>query len=332
MGKNEDKYKKLNRNVSILVSLTLLAMGAIFYVQLQGIFEENKNEKLELLNRQSKIILDLRDNALNFTSQYMDLLAKNSIEEFIRHCNDNDIDPATVDLQSYIQEKELGYRMNDFYVIDTSGKILNTSFKHDLGLNVYSFGEQFESYMRKIFRDGELHIDGFTIESKTHKLRKYAYKPTADGKYMIEFGAYSEEANILRNSVLKGLEDMVDNEENINAIDIIPPAFPDYYSLYNSGLEIDSTESRIIAGLYESSDTSYNNYIDDEIIHYKVFSRPGSKLYNKLMIRVVYDSKHDSVALFSELQKEVLLYSIGLAVMLIVLFINVKKASKIGKE
>ncbi len=296
-------------------------------MQLKEIFEIEREEKLKLLNKESQVMLDLRDNALKFTNRYLDLLSKTSLENFISYCEMNNVDPSKINLKEYIKNNDLELGVTDFYVIDTNGIVVNTSFDKDLKLDFYSFGPEYKQFIQNRFKEGDLHIDEFSVESNTKKLRKYAYQAITSREYLIEFGVYSEESKLLKSSVVKGLDDIVASQKNIKSMDIITSGGHPY-SLYHPELKIDSAEEKLINDLFKSSDTSYYKVEKKFIYNYKVVPRGDNQLYEHLMVRIVYDREEDKTLLRKELYSEFALFFAGISALFIILYLNVKRLVK----
>ena len=73
--------------------------------------------------------------------------------------------------------------------------MVNTTFKKDLQLHFFSFGESHKNYLLNILHGHEFVSERFAIESTTKRLKKYSYQPTRDGKYIVEIGTYSKRAD-----------------------------------------------------------------------------------------------------------------------------------------
>ena len=78
----------------------------------------------------------------------------------------------------------------DLYVINRKGVIVATTYPTDLGLDLSKYTGFFENLM-DIFKRNKFVTDSLTPETQTGKLRKYAYLPSDDRKYIFEVGLES---------------------------------------------------------------------------------------------------------------------------------------------
>ncbi len=102
-------------------------------------------------------------------------------------------DPAKLDL--FALKRQLGNKM-DLYVINANGIVEYTTYNKDLGLDFKQFPDVFNFFTS--IRQNDKFVDGrLSIETRTGLLRKFAYMPTPDHKYLLELGLTSEEFNDL---------------------------------------------------------------------------------------------------------------------------------------
>ena len=94
----------------------------------------------------------------------------------------------SVNLDSLRNILGLDAEYEDIYVINKDGIIINTTFKNDLGLNLFNFGNEHYNYLKSIWNNGNFQSAGFTVESSTNRPRLYTYQPTGDGEFLIELG------------------------------------------------------------------------------------------------------------------------------------------------
>ncbi len=87
-------------------------------------------------------------------------------------------------------QQQLGNRV-DLYAIDASGVIRHSTLAHDVGLDFRQLPDLYD-YIEDIRQSGALRIDVISKELKTGLLRKYAYLPTPDKRWILELGVKPE--------------------------------------------------------------------------------------------------------------------------------------------
>ena len=94
-------------------------------------------------------------------------------------------DPARMDLKAVKQE--IGGEM-ELYVIDENATIVATTYPVELGLNFSEFAPYFADYLGTIRLSSGFFPDRIVSEKSTGNVRKYAYMPTPDHRYILELG------------------------------------------------------------------------------------------------------------------------------------------------
>ncbi|KDR95527.1 PAS domain S-box-containing protein/diguanylate cyclase (GGDEF) domain-containing protein [Peptoclostridium litorale DSM 5388] len=187
------------KNTSIKYSYVLTIVLIIFPV-MTSCYLITSNSIKTSINRSAQIAVDQSKNSIiesmKFTeknyelvSSYYDSVMKEGLESFGQAYDENDMDPSKIDLQKL---KEAYNGIMDFYVIDENGVIIHSTFQKVLGLDFKDTPKVYKE-LTKIRIGGEIEISNVTAERRTQQLRKWAYMPTSDHKYLLEVGVSSEE-------------------------------------------------------------------------------------------------------------------------------------------
>ncbi|MCU0628426.1 MAG: PAS domain S-box protein [Methanoregulaceae archaeon] len=107
-------------------------------------------------------------------------------------------DPSLMNLTEL--KKEVGGEM-DLYIINESGVIEYTTYTPELGLNFKEKIPYFYDYLMEIRTTDGFYPDRVVQESATGNLKKYAYYPTYDHRYILELGLSAEAFNSERNTL-----------------------------------------------------------------------------------------------------------------------------------
>jgi two-component system sensor histidine kinase ChiS len=98
-------------------------------------------------------------------------------------------DPAKLDLEDI--KEQLNGKM-DLYIINADGIVEYTTYTKDLGLDFKQYPETF-AFMTKVRQESTFASGGITSEARTGIIRKFAYMPTPDHKYLLELGFISND-------------------------------------------------------------------------------------------------------------------------------------------
>jgi len=139
--------------------------------------EENIAEALQLTDA----ALKLYDNTLNRQLQDDFIL-------FINEYNRSGGDPSRMDLEGL--KEYLGPDI-DLYVINDSGVIQYSTYAPEIGLDFKNV-PYFYDYLTSIRNSSGFFPDRVVRETATNKLRKFAYMPTPDHRYVLELGLTGE--------------------------------------------------------------------------------------------------------------------------------------------
>ena len=171
--------------VMILITVpTIGLISALDYWQVEQGLIEDENQLREQTEKSIVQAITLVDAGLNLFDSTLDQRMEEGFIPFLAEYERAGRDPAAMDL-SRVRE-ELGGEM-DIYIINTSGVIEYTTYPPDLGLDFaeipYFYDRITELRLGNIFS-----ADRVLTEPASGKLRKYAYMPSPDHRYLFELG------------------------------------------------------------------------------------------------------------------------------------------------
>ncbi|MNK00397.1 nitrate/nitrite sensor protein NarQ [compost metagenome] len=106
----------------------------------------------------------------------------------------------------------------DVYLIDKHSRIINTTYKPDLGMDFSKIDRSFQTFFANVFREKSFKADRFGLEISTGRIRKYTYFPVNAQNYIIELGIYSKEADQFKNLLLKEIKSLNHRYQSINDV------------------------------------------------------------------------------------------------------------------
>ncbi|NVO08949.1 MAG: SpoIIE family protein phosphatase [Bacteroidales bacterium] len=283
-------FRQLIYNIVFPVVIALFILGLINFSTTRSILKESSKTRNFLISDEITQVLKFQDVTMsvledNLNPMLEQVSKKLTVNYFVSTKN-----IATADLNQIRNELKLESKLYDLYVIDTNGVVVNTTFKKDLGLNFFSFGEEHKALIKRIFSEGQFKSEKFTIEAKTRRLKKYTYQPTLDGKYIIELGIYSSTADQIVNIIKETLEELNIKEKSIVSAELFMNA-DNPFSLTKTD-QLDPNEKEFIKQRFTKRDSSLiNKRIERRHLSYQYFymNSENSDLYKGSVIRIVSD-------------------------------------------
>ena len=171
----------------VVVSLCLFAALAFFAAR------KDLQDNFDLLLKQTETnivkAVQLADVGYEVLEISLDERMRRGFEPFLAAYQKAGGDPNKIDLQAI--QKTLGEGM-DLYIIDANGIITHTTYATDLGHDLKKWTEFYKG-LQAIRQKGEYAGDRISTETRTGNLRKFAYLPTPDKKYILELGLKASE-------------------------------------------------------------------------------------------------------------------------------------------
>ncbi len=213
-------YKQLIINIVLPVILVLLIVGFFSYKNTKQILDlHNKTERIFIYD-EIKSFVELQFVALSIIeeplSQKMEEYSNNLVNNFFS----NTYDIENVNLDDVRKKMGIEDKSIDLYIINRNGIVVNTTFREDLYINFFNFSDAHKQYLLNIFKQGEFDSPKFFFENKTKRYKKYSYQPTKDGKYIVEIGLYSKQADKLYEYMIEHLEDIPLKKPNLISVDL----------------------------------------------------------------------------------------------------------------
>jgi two-component system sensor histidine kinase ChiS len=174
----------------LLIIPILIAMSVFDYLNAKYDLEN----AYELLQKQTEnnILNAIRlvDSGYSVLDQFLSHDMETKFKPFIQAYEDAGRDPSKMDLEAL--KEQLGGKM-DLYLINREGIVEYTTYARDLNLNFKEKTPEFYKVLQDMLETGRFFGGDFGTEARTGVFRKYAYMPTPDRKYVLEFGLVSDE-------------------------------------------------------------------------------------------------------------------------------------------
>jgi serine phosphatase RsbU (regulator of sigma subunit) len=317
MGKTT-VFKQLITNIITPLILALLVLAYINYQHNKNLLVKSYEDKSEHIIKEIKNVLNFQDFSLALIEKDIDKFIRNISEILTMEYFQNTDSIEQVNLERV--RTDLGMKQ-DIYIINREGVIINTTFLRDLRFNLFKIDEQHKQFLLDIFDKGDFVSEKFSLEKKTKKLKKYTYQPTLDGKYIVELGTYSNEANRLVDSFMKHIEKISKENNDIISVDLFigrnqPVSF-------SRNAKIDIAHIKAYQNTFDDKKTRSivkNQGGKAYYYEYIYMDRANTDLYEGGVIRIVSDRSEQAAILFKEILTLIAIFGVTIAFLTILIF------------
>ena len=204
MAREGVKWPALPLSVYLLLAILLVTapvvclISVVDYVGTARELEENADEFQDQAETGIVLSMALVDTGLKLFDNTLDRRLEEGFGPVLAEYERAGRDPGKMDL--FALKEELGGEM-DIYIINASGVIEETTYPPDLGLDFRGI-PYFYDRLTEIRLGDAFVADRVVAEISTGKLRKYAYMPSPDHRYVFELGlaesGFQEDRTALR--------------------------------------------------------------------------------------------------------------------------------------
>lgn len=287
-------FKQLIINIVTPVVIALALLGTINIQTTRAILKNANQTRNMLVSNSLTQVLQFQDITLAVLEENITPKIRDISDQIVNKQFKSTKNIKLANLKELREQLKLDPKLYDFYVIDTNGIVVNTTFKPDLGLNFYNFGEEHTQMIKGIFKGGKFVSEKFTIEAATRRMKKYTYQPTLDRNYIIEIGIRSSTADDIISLIKNALDDFSVKEKSILSAELFMNA-DDPFSL-TKDKAVDPIEKNFIKERFQKKDTVLvEKRIDRKYLAYQyIFMKSEtSELYKGSIIRIVSDRTNE---------------------------------------
>lgn len=322
MFKINSIYRQLLANIVIPVIIGLLIIGIFSYRNTKTILRVHNETEQNFIYDEIKSFIELQFVALDIIEEPMDNLMREYSENLVNEYFQNTFNIENTDLNSIRKSLGMDVENVDLYVINRDGIVVNTTFREDLYINFFSFGDAHKQYLIDVFNNSKFDSPKFFFEHKTKRYKKYSYQPTKDGKYIIEIGLYSTQADKIYDYMISHLDEIPLKKPNLVSVDLFFLASGKPYPL-NLRREFIPDHISVIPELINGNviTKSYDKNAK-EFINYTYFYLADSnpKIFNGNIIRIANDATSQLMFIKKEKIKISLILLISLTLVYLLIY------------
>jgi serine phosphatase RsbU (regulator of sigma subunit) len=324
-------FRQLISNIAIPTLLALLVFSAINFQRTRSILSSGTAEKNKLLANEVTKILKFQDIATNL----IDIQLNNRLREFndllVNKYFTNTTNLDKVDLFAIANEIGMDTINEAIYIISSEGIIINTTFRQDLGFDLYSLGENMKKYLQNMQKTGEFVGERFAIEDATKRPKKYTYQATKDRKFIIELGAYSKQVDDIVQAIEVTKSELKSETQGIIDVELFLMA--DFaFSMNKNVMKVE--QDSILLKVFQDKDTiEFMEHAGDKWYHYNYIYMErfasedvvGASFYQGSVIRIISD-RTEQMELF---RKEAFRFLIVFVITMLVLSVVIYRKTKV---
>jgi len=320
-------FRQLIFNVVVPALLALTFMGAFNYWQQKNQLVSFNEEKNLIIAEELVRLMEVADETFEILSENMSMRMENLSRELVVEIFGDTKDIENADLIEIRKQLKMAETSEDIYVINSSGLIVNTTFEKDLGLNLFSLGKEHENHIRGIFEKGVFFDERFAIENKTKKLRKFSYQPTLDGKYIIELGFYSSQAEEFFEFISSNKDDMIISQKNIEDVEMFFITDDIPFSFNKDAVIKEEHRDLFMKAVEEERTVIVDENEDGKWLHYEYafMKRENTSLYKAAVLKIVSDRTDEKKLL----QREFLRFLAVLGITLLVVTVLIYRKTRV---
>lgn len=314
-------FNQLIFSVAIPTLFALLVFAMINFVHSRSTLKESNAERNKLISSQVTNVIEFQDIAFELIDEELTRRLEILSDSLVNHCLSNTDDINTVDLLDIASELNMDLRNEDIYIVSRDGKVVNTTFAQDLGLDLFSFGDKHREHLLHVFESGKFNSELFAVEFKTRRPRKYTYQPTIDGKYIVELGVYSSKADSIIQMIETVKRKLSQRDRYIIDVELFVMADKPF-SLNRNALIIEEHDSLLMRTFSEKKTIELYEKVGKEWRHYEYIFMPryNTNLYEASVIRIISDRTAEKSLIRTELLRFSLVLFITLLVVTILIY------------
>ena len=320
-------FRQLIFNIAVPTFIALLVIAALNFIRTRTILTSGTRETNRLLANEVTKILKFQDIATSLVDEQLNVRFKGLSSLLVNKyfLNTDGIEKA--DLRKIANEIGMDPENEDIYVISSNGIIINTTFRQDLGFNLFSLGENMKNYLQGIQKSGEFVTDLIAIEQATKRPKKYTYQATRDKKYIIELGAYSRQVDKIVQAIEDTKAELKSETEGIIDVELFLWAdFP--FSLNKNVMKVDNHDDLLVQVFQYKDTVEMLEKVGDKWLNYEYIymERKASEdststgLYKGSVIRIISDRTAQQALFRQEAFRFIIVFVITMLFLSIIIY------------
>ncbi|HUX94543.1 MAG TPA: SpoIIE family protein phosphatase [Bacteroidales bacterium] len=315
-------FRQFIFNIAIPTVVALLVIAGINFTRTRTILGTGTDEKNKLLANEVTKILKFQDIATNIVDDQFNNRFRELSSLLVNKYFSNTDGIEKVDLLKIANDIGMDPQTEDIYIISSEGIIINTTFKQDLGFNLFSLGENMKKTLQDIQKSGEFVSELFAIEQATKRPKKFSYQATRDKKYIIELGAYSKQVDDIVQAIEDTKAELKSETEGIIDVELFLMA-DEPFSMNKNVLRIENHDDMLLQVFQYKDTIELLQQVGDKWYHYNYIymeratgkDKSSSSLYKGSVIRIISDRTAQQELFRNEALRFILVFFVTMLVL-----------------
>jgi diguanylate cyclase (GGDEF)-like protein len=177
LGNLLEKFKYI---IIIVLALIMIIILSAQYTSLKEVVREKYASRRQLVEKNILQTVDHINDAYIIAEQQLNQEMKNYSQVMKDKYQQN---PEIMEWD--LEELKNDFGGYDIYIIDSSLKIIRTTYQEDLGFDFSKFGS-FSQALKRRMAGESFEVDRIDLATQTGEIKKYSYLPAPDNKYLFE--------------------------------------------------------------------------------------------------------------------------------------------------
>ncbi len=179
--------------IVLILMIAVAGLIGISYLATEQTLRDNERA-VELQTENNLVaVFTAKEEGIRIYDESLNRRMEESFPLFLAAYEQEGRDPARLDLEAV--KSALGEDM-ELYIIDENATICASTYAPEVGLNFREFAPYFAEYLDKIRNAEGIFPDQIVSEQSSGKMKKFAYMPTPDHRYVLELGLSIDYPNI----------------------------------------------------------------------------------------------------------------------------------------
>jgi PAS domain S-box-containing protein len=171
--------------IVLILMIAVAGLIGISYLATEHTLRDNARA-VELQTEDNLVaVFTAKEEGIRIYDESLNRRMEESFPLFLAAYEQGGRDPARLDLEAI--KSELGKDM-ELYIIDENATICASTYAPEVGLNFREFAPYFAEYLDRIRLSEGVFPDQIVSEQSSGKMKKFAYMPTPDHRYLLELG------------------------------------------------------------------------------------------------------------------------------------------------
>jgi len=281
------KFKTTTILKQLLVTLLPIVLTIILvlsYTQYRNTLfdiKEREKQKHENIKNGVQLFVDNYDLSLSLIELKLNNRITYLSDQILRNHKEN---LFIQDLDALKTRLKMDKDHEDLYVINLKGVIINATKKHDIGINLTSFGTSYQKLLDRVHKQKKLIIERIATESKTKTPKKFGYVAISNN-YILEIGVVDTNTKSLITNFSSKLKDLENQYTTVESVDLF--AATEYLPAKNKDGKIAQNHKQIAISCYTQKKDTILELADDKKISFSYLPMRKTSIYKGYVLQII---------------------------------------------